>query len=276
MSQINSSNYLVFLLRSHSCQLRLIHKLGHYFAEPLHKDTYPAIDSGKADLTGKSVFISGGSKGIGKATTLSFAKAGASFIAVGARSNLQPLEKAVHDAAVSAGKKPPQFLPISLDVTSKESVEDAAAEVKRAFGKLDILINNAGVVEAPVPIADGDPDIWWNTWIINLRGPYLVTRAFLPLLLKGEYKTIVITNSVGAFGTLPGLSAYQSGKLALLRFADFVNREYGDKGILIYSIHPGSVLTEIFDTMGGLPENMRDRKTRIGQDSCSFVRVALC
>ncbi len=236
---------------------------GHYFAEPLHKDTYPAIDSKKANLTGKSVFITGASKGIGKAITLSFAKAGASFIAVGARSNLKPLEQAIEDAAASADRIAPQVLLITLDVTSQKSVDNAAAEVEKQFGKLDILINNAGVVEPPTPIADSDPETWWNTWTINVRGPYLVTRAFLPLLLKGDYKQIVNMSSVGAIAIMPGLSAYQPGKLAVLRFTEFINEEYGEKGILAYAVHPGAIVTEIFDHFGGLPEDLKGRKPKI-------------
>lgn len=237
----------------------------------MHKDSYEAIDSKKANLTGKSVFITGASKGIGKAIAVSFAKAGASFIAVGARSNLEPLEQAIQDAAASADRKPPQVLLISLDVASKKSVDDAAAEVEKEFRKLDILINNAGIMEPPVPIADSDPELWWNTWIINVRGPYLVTRAFLPLLLKGDYKHIVNTNSSGALAVMPGLSGYQAGKLAALRFTEFINAEYGDKGVLAYAIHPGAIVTEIFDSFGGLPEQLKDRRSRLA----GSPRVAL-
>lgn len=212
------------------------------------------------------MFITGASKGIGKAVTLSFAKAGASFIAIGARSDLQSLEQAIQEAAASADRKPPHVLLINLDVTSQKSVDDAAAKVEKAFGKLDILINNAGVIEPISPIVDSNPDAWWKTWTVNVRGPYLVTRAFLPLLLKGEYKHIIITTSVGAHAVMPGLSAYQPGKLAILRFTEFINAEYGDKGVLAYAVHPGAIITEIFDSFGGLPEEWKDRKSRISEN----------
>ena len=250
--------------------IKLIFSQGHNFAEPLHKDTYPAIDPQKANLTGKSVFITGASKGVGKAMALSFAKAGASFIGVGARSKLESLEKAIKEAAAAAGQKSPQVLPITLDVTSQKSVDDAAFQVKKNFGKLDILVNNAGVLEPPTPIAESDPDTWWNTWVVNVRGPYLSTRAFLPLLLKGDHKQIINTCSVGAFATMQGASAYQSGKLALLRFTEFTNAEYGDKGVLAYAIHPGAILTEIFDPMGGLPEEFKPRKSKPFHGACGF------
>lgn len=106
---------------------------------------------------------------------------------------------------------------------------------------MDVIVHNAGVFGANAPIADSDPDTWWNTWDTNVHGPYLVTRAFLPLLLKGGDKHIVYVNSVGAWLATPGLSAYQPSKLALARFAEFVQVEYGEKGVLAFSVHPGNV-----------------------------------
>jgi len=86
-----------------------------------------------------------------------------------------------------------------------------------------------------------------------VKGQYLVTRAFLPLLLKGELKTIIGLTSIGATLLSPGASAYQTAKLALLQFMEFVNTEYGDKGIVAYCVHPGGVGTEMGRSM---PENM--------------------
>ena len=204
---------------------------------------------------------------------LSFAKAGASFIGIGARSKLEPLEKAIKEAAAAAGREPPQVLPITLDVSCQKSIDDAAAQVQKCFGKLDILVNNAGVLEPSAHIADSDPETWWNTWVINVRGPYLCTRAFLPLILVGDHKQIINTCSSGAFSVLPGLSAYQPGKLALLRFTEFIHAEYGDKGVLAYAIHPGAIATDIFDSMGGLPETMKPCKSKIIHRSCGSMSL---
>lgn len=154
------------------------------------------------------------------------------------------------------------MLQVKLDVTSQESVQNAAKDIEQAFGHLDIIVHNAGVLGALAPIADGDPDSWWNTWAINIRGPYLVTRAFLPLLLKGGDKTIVYVSSVGAFLQNPGLSAYQSSKLALLRFAEFVCAEYGEQGVLAFCIHPGNVPGT--DILGpeGLSESLKHGRSK--------------
>jgi NAD(P)-dependent dehydrogenase (short-subunit alcohol dehydrogenase family) len=142
-----------------------------------------------------------------------------------------------------------------LDITSQQSTEEAAKLVEKEFGKLDILINNAGVIGGMKWIADTHPEVWWHTWNVNFRGPYLVTRAFLPLMLKGGDKTIISTCSVGTRLTSRTLSDYQPSKLAVLRFTQFVSEEYKDKGVWAFCIHPGNIPT---DMMGG-PEGVPDR-----------------
>lgn len=96
-------------------------------------------------------------------------------------------------------------------------------------------------------IADSDPDEWWRTWQVNTFGAYLVVRATIPLLLKKNdgLKTILNVSSVGAHILMAGGSAYQSGKLALIRFTEFINEEYGEQGLLSIAVHPGGVMTEL-------------------------------
>lgn len=210
----------------------------------VHNDTYPAIDSAKADLSGKVVFVTGASRGLGKAIAISFAKAGASMIAISARSDLSSTVREMKTAAATVGRPEPTILPLKFDISDRKSVDDAAGELKKNFGHVDIVINNAGIFSAGL-IADSDPDEWWRVWQVNLMGPYLVARAFIPLLLEGSSKTIVTVSSVGALLTVPGLSAYQTSKLAVLRLAEFIDAEYGSKGILAYCIHPGNIPTDI-------------------------------
>lgn len=80
---------------------------------------------------------------------------------------------------------------------------------------------------------------------VNVRGPYLIARACLPLLLKSELKTLITVSSVGAHVVGPTLSDYQISKLAVLRLAEFVAKEYEDAGIVAFSVHPGNMLTDI-------------------------------
>ncbi|KAL6718347.1 hypothetical protein ACLMJK_004436 [Lecanora helva] len=230
---------------------------GYEFTETIHSETYPAIDSSKANLHGKCVFICGASKGIGRAIAVSFAKAGATSIAIGARSDLTGTAEAIQNIAAPDGISLHRLLQVKVDVTDRKSVEDAARKVESHFGQLDILVNNAGVFGPPAPVADSDPDIWWNTWDINLHGPYLVTRAFLPLLLKGGSKQIVYVSSVGAWVIGPGISAYQPSKLALNRFAEFVDKEYSEQGVVAFSINPGNVPGTDILGPAGVPEHLK-------------------
>jgi NAD(P)-dependent dehydrogenase (short-subunit alcohol dehydrogenase family) len=140
------------------------------FVSTIHHDTYPAISPTTADLSDKVVVIAGASKGIGRATALSYAKAGASGIVVLARSDLSSLKSELASAAKSANRKEPEVLSVKVDTTDRVTVESAAKEVERVFGHVDILINNAAYLEAPKPIADTDPDSWWQTWEVNVKG----------------------------------------------------------------------------------------------------------
>ncbi|OJJ33493.1 hypothetical protein ASPWEDRAFT_160302 [Aspergillus wentii DTO 134E9] len=223
----------------------------------VHNDTYPAIDPTKADLSGKSVFVTGASKGLGRAMVLSFAKAGASFIAAGARSDMSQLAKDVEIAASSANRPMPTFLPVKLDVTDRKSVENAAAQVDNAFEKLDIVINNAGVLGNLGMITDSNPDEWWEVLDVNIRGPYLVSRSFLPLLLKGNDKYLINVASVGALVVNPGLSSYPVSKAGLLKFTQLTDVEYSNQGVISFAIHPGNCPTDIMGGPEGVPDNMK-------------------
>lgn len=151
----------------------------------------------------------------------------------------------------------PEVLPITFDVTSQESIEKAAKSVEKEFGKLDIVINNAGVLSGPLKVMDSDPNDWWRDWTVNLRGTYLVTRAFLPLMLKEGDKQFVNVCSVGAHVVMPGMSSYQPSKLAQLRFTEFVCAEYGDQGVVAFCIHPGNIPTDIVGGAEGLPDALK-------------------
>ena len=218
---------------------------GTDFTKTIHHDTYDKINPKHFDLTGKAVFVTGSSKGVGYAAALSFARAGASYIGLGARSDMSALEKEIQNAAQKAGRQAPKTLALKVDVSNEKSVAGAAKDLEKAFGRLDILVNNAGYLENFVPVAESIVDDYWKVWDINMRGVYLVTRAFLPLLLKHGMKTILNVSSIGANLIMPGASGYQVTKLAVLRFGEFINAEYGEQGILCFGIHPGGVATEL-------------------------------
>ncbi|KAL8674517.1 MAG: hypothetical protein Q9168_001109 [Polycauliona sp. 1 TL-2023] len=211
----------------------------------VHHDVYPAIDLSKSSFHGQRVFISGASKGIGRAAAIAYAKAGAATICLGARSDLSSIEQDIQEAAAAAGKSAPEVLVLNLDVSDRQSVEAAADAVRHCCATIDVLVNNAGYHSRFQTITESDPDDWWKNWETNIYGTYLMTRSFLPLLLKGSGKTIVNITSVASQLVVRGASAYAPSKLAMLRFSEFTNIEYGARGILAYSIHPGAIATEL-------------------------------
>ena len=218
----------------------------------VHNDTYPAIDSSKANLAGKAVMVAGGSKGIGKGMVKSFARAGASDIVVTARSFPEGLEHEILDAATAVGKPAPKVHFVKMEVSSLESVEAARAAVEKDVGRLDVLVNNAGILPQMAKLADGDPEAWWRTFDINVKGPYYTCRTFIPLLLKssGGLKTIINVASVGGIVVSPTLSDYQSSKATVIRMSEFIAKEYADEGLICIPIHPGNIVTDIIGPDG--------------------------
>lgn len=105
----------------------------------------------------------------------------------------------------------PKVLKLVVDVTDEKGVSDAKAQVINVFGRVDIVVNNAGYLGNPAPIAQTDPGDWWKVWETNMKGTYLVTRAFLPALLDSEagLKIIINVATNGAFAMLRGITAYQ-------------------------------------------------------------------
>ena len=161
----------------------------------------------------KSVLITGASRGIGKAAALSFARAGASIIGITARSigDLDAVETDMLGIAKEAGLPAPKVVKIALDVTSTESVSELPGIIHSEFnGKLDILISNAGVLESCASITESNPDVWWKTWEVNVKGTYLVTKAMLPIMLKGGEGIVVFMSSIGAHQVSFGWSSYQA------------------------------------------------------------------
>lgn len=176
----------------------------HHFTATTYSDTYPYISPTNPSntLRGKYYLVTGASKGIGRSIVISLARAGASGIACLARSSVSATVEASLDSARDAKRTPPKMLELSVDMTDRAAVENAAATVEREFGKLDVLVNNAGSSERWQPLVESDPDEWWRAWEVNLKGTYLMDRAFIPLLLKGGDKTIVTVASAGALVTM--------------------------------------------------------------------------
>ena len=213
----------------------------------LHNDIYPAIspkETPSLHQPDKVVLITGAGRGIGRAIALQYAHAGVGAIILCARSSGELDEvgsaiKSVNDS-VRVHKH-------SVDVASESAVASLATNVESKESRLDILINNAGSSAPWVPIHASKPSEWWRTFEVNLKGPYLLVQAFLPLLLKTAEKTghvdVVNMASIGAHQVNAVASNYTISKLALCRLSENIDVAYADQGVNVISVHPGGVET---------------------------------
>ncbi|EXJ66467.1 uncharacterized protein A1O5_10619 [Cladophialophora psammophila CBS 110553] len=227
---------------------------GANFTQIIHKHTYPFIDSrSKANHAGRAVFVSGGSRGIGKAIAISFAQAGASFIGLGCPDGFgdPPVNVEIENAARQCGRPAPTVLLLHLDVTDSASVAAAAARMQESSSRLDVLVNNAGFMTQALPIVGAGNDSWWKTFEVNLRGIFLMCKYFTPLLhgTTDGLKTLVNVNSVASLNLRPEASAYGTSKFAVLKFTEFLLVEQRKQGLLAFSVHPGGVMTQLAEAM---------------------------
>jgi NAD(P)-dependent dehydrogenase (short-subunit alcohol dehydrogenase family) len=131
------------------------------------------------------------------------------------------------------------------EVTDREAVERWIGDVADRHGRIDLLVNNAGVIDAEVPIEESAPDEWWRTMEVNVLGPYLVTRAVMPRMAAAGGGRIVNLNS-GA-GTRAGevASAYNTSKTALARVTGSTHLSGAAHGIQAFDLAPGVVRTDM-------------------------------
>ena len=190
-------------------------------------------------LSGKTVIITGASRGIGEAAARLLADAGAKVV-LAARSR-DAIERIASEITESGGTA----IAVACDVASWQEVEALVAETTRAFGAPDLLVNNAGVIEPIAHLADSDPGDWGTVVDINLKGVYHGLRAAIPLMLENGGGTVINISSGAATSALEGWSHYCATKAAVLSLTRCTDAEYRDRGIRVIGLSPGTVRTEM-------------------------------
>ena len=134
------------------------------------------------------------------------------------------------------------------DVTDPGAVQQWVAQVMDRHGRIDLLVNNAGVIDSEVSLAESDPEEWWRTVEVNLRGPYLMTRAVLPHMLRAGSGRIVNINSGAAYRNGDSATAYNVGKGALARLTAATSLQV-QQGIRAFDLAPGVVRTDMTEAL---------------------------
>ncbi|KAI0265848.1 NAD-P-binding protein [Gloeopeniophorella convolvens] len=218
------------------------------------QDVYPKIDpkvhfEGQT-FRGKVVLVTGASCGIGQEIAFAFAKAGASVTIVArSQASLDETVSRIQSTLPSA-----RVFAVSADVSDSQAARAAVQATVDQFGRLDILVPNAGVAsKLTEPMEDKDPDAWWHTFEVNLRGVFNFVHPSIQPLQESGNGYIIIVSGAGAQLRIPFGSDYATSKHAVGRLVEFIALEHPQ--LKVFSMDPGTVDTELvkgFDFKGPL------------------------
>ncbi len=192
-----------------------------------------------SELSGKAIIVTGASRGIGAATALELAQNGASVI-LAARS-----EKDIKHNAQHIRNHGGQAEAVTCDVSKYKDVQALISHCESTFGRLDGLVNNAGVIEPIGHIATSDPNDWNHATSINFNGVYHGIRAALPVMMGQQSGTIVTVSSGAAHNALEGWSHYCASKAAAHMLTLCAHKEAAPSGVNVVSLSPGTVATDM-------------------------------
>jgi 3-oxoacyl-[acyl-carrier protein] reductase len=193
-------------------------------------------------LAGRIALVTGASQGIGRACALELAKAGAT-LALAAR-NLEKLEAVAAEIAAAGGTAKA----FTLDVSNEESIKACAKAVIADFGKVEILVNNAGVTRDTLMLRMKRAD-WDEVLTTNLTGAFLLTQACSSAMLKARWGRVInITSVVGETGAA-GQANYAASKAGLIGLTKSLARELASRGITVNAVAPGFIQTAMTDVL---------------------------
>lgn len=195
-----------------------------------------------AKLTGKVALVTGASKGIGASIAKHLAAEGASVV-VNYSSSKEGAEKVVKEITSKGGKA----IAVKASVDKPEEIKTLLAETKKAFGHLDVLVNNAGVYDFK-PLEEITVEHYRRIYDINVLGLILTTQEAAKILRPGG--SVINVSSVVATKAFPGTAVYSSTKAAVDQITRVLALEFGPKKIRVNSINPGMVETEGTASMG--------------------------
>ncbi len=196
-------------------------------------------------ISGKTALITGGGTGIGQGVALMLSQEGCNVVVCGRRGG--PLEKVLETIHAQED----QALAVVGDVSEAEDVDRIVRDTQDKFGQIDILINNAGIGGGGY-IHTHDVHAWDKVMAVNLRGPFLTSRAVLPTMRERKSGHIINISSESGLEYYQGNGAYGVSKHALNALGEFIQRENQDYGIRVDTICPGMVVTEMTENSQGL------------------------
>ncbi len=210
---------------------------------------------GQPRLLGRVAVVTGGSRGIGYGIARTLAVEGCSVVITGR--NQSTLDKSAADIRKSLGPQSEsgRILPIVCNVRNADSVSSSFSAIKEAFGKIDVLVNNAGITQPILTVEETPLEVWRDVIDTNLTGIFLCTRAALPMMQAGG--TIINNLSAAAEQVFSKYATYSAAKRGALGFTLSLREELIPRGIRVMALMPGATATDMWDQI--MPGAPRDR-----------------
>jgi 3-oxoacyl-[acyl-carrier protein] reductase len=214
-------------------------------------------------LKGKVAFVTGAGKGIGKAVAIALANEGVNLgLLARTEADLKEVVKEVEALGVKAAYA-------SMDISSQEDVDQAVKNLTDELGEADILINNAGIGKFAT-LLEMDPQEWKKIIDVNLMGPYYMTRAVLPQLIKKNGGDIINISSTNGLNGAATSSAYSASKFGLIGLTESLAQEVRRNNIRVTTLTPSTVATELAVKTNLIAEN-NEEKYMQPEDIAEFI-----
>ena len=195
------------------------------------------------DFSGKVVLVTGGTRGIGRAIAEAFKERGATVYITG--TNEERTKAVAEEIGVNG---------LRMDVTDREEVKEGISRIVEREGKIDVLVNNAGITRDSLFMRMKDED--WDAVIdTNLTGIYNVTRQVIPFMVKKRSGNIINISSVVGFTGNVGQVNYSSSKAAIIGFTKSLSKEVCSRGIRVNAVAPGYIVTDMTEK---IPEKVKE------------------
>jgi NAD(P)-dependent dehydrogenase (short-subunit alcohol dehydrogenase family) len=217
------------------------------------------------DLTGRVSLVTGATKGLGRAVVQGLAEVGSDVVVVSRKPEL--CDQVAAEIEESTGRR---ALSAACHLGDWDALAELTERVYDEFGRIDVLVNNAGINPAPTAVADITSEYFDKLFAVNVKGPVRLAGLIAPRMAAAGGGSIVNVTTVGSYMAGPYVGAYTAGKAALLNFTRTMASEWAESGVRVNAIAPGPFMTEMMKGMKRLDEAGFER----ARDATLMRRVA--